>query len=767
MIFHKQKISLLITFSLLLGISSLMAENRNLTSGSLRGHVVDAVTNEELAGASVSVEGTTLGAATDAEGRFNITEIPVGIYRVRGSYLGYNTLLKTDIVIRSGQQTEIMLMMQPSPLNLPEVVITPSYFEERSAAPVSTQSFSNEEIRRAPGGNEDVVRAVSVLPGVVQAQAGRNDLVVRGGAPSENLYVIDHLEVPNINHFGTQGAGGGPLSFVNLDYVRDVDFSTGGFGVPYGDKLSSAMNIQLKEGRTDRFGGKATISASQFGLNADGPLGKNGSALFSVRRSYLDFFFKSAGFSFVPEYWDFLGKTTHRLSPHDELSVLAIGTVDDVRFFNDSPEKRFDNSRILGTSQDQYFSNIYWKHLFHGGFLTTSLGRTYTSFDYRQADSLLAPIFTSQSREGQTSLRSDVVWMFNRKTELSLGVQAKAARLKGSLYLASIQTSLGDSLASSRDWDAMAFKSAAYVQASHPLSPRFRLTAGLRLDFFDRISKQTALAPRFSANYQLTNNTSLNLSAGSYYQAPSYIWLMSNGANRGLAFLRADQAVLGIEQLLRPDMRVRVEGYMKSYRDYPASVTRPYLVLSNTGGGFGGSEEGFSSFGFDPLVSKGKGFSRGVELLIQKRFSDLCCYGITSASYTQTDFEALDGMSRPGLYDQRLIFNLSGGYIPNNKWEFSLKFRVGTGTPYTPFDSDGTQNIAAYASERLPTFHALDLRADRRWNFLRWNLITYLDIQNVYNHQNIQGYRWDERERKVVTDTDIGILPSLGISAEF
>ena len=190
-------------------------------------------------------------------------------------------------------------------------------------------------------------------------------------------------------------------------------------------------------------------------------------------------------------------------------------------------------------------------------------------------------------------------------------------------------------------------------------------------------------------------------------------------------------------------------------------------MLSNTGAGFGGSQEGFASFGFDPLVSDGRGQSRGIELLLQKRLSEIRCYGIMSLSYTETDFTGLDGVERPGLYDQRVIFNLSGGYKPNIKWEFSTKFRLGTGTPYTPLRSDGTRDVADYNSERLPLFHSWDIRADRHWNFNRWNLITYLDIQNIYNREAVQGYRWNEREQQIETDKGIGILPSIGISAEF
>jgi hypothetical protein len=752
----------------LFAVSSFAQTPASKGTGAIRGHVHDAVTQEPLLGANVVLLGTSFGKSTDEKGNFEILNLPPGTYRVQATTVGYEAQIKTDVVIASGKQTESLFALAPSAIELGEVIVKPDYFETSPTGPVSSQSLSNEEIRRIPGVQEDVARAIAVLPGVVQASQGRNDLIVRGGAPSENLYLIGNLEVPNINHFGTQGATGGPLSFVNLDFVRDVTFSTGGFGVRYGDRLSSVLKIELKEGRTDHIGGKATISATQFGLNTEGPLGDKGSFIFSARRSYLDFLFRLAGFGFVPEYWDFLGKATYRPSWRDEFSFLNIGALDDVRFYNDDADQRFDNSRVLGNEQRQYFSSISWQHLFRGGFLNTTLGRTFTRYRFEQSDSLLNPIFQSQSKEGETALRTDVTLLTKGGMEFTAGVKGSAVRLVGDMQLRPYETSFGDSLMiSSSSWNSTAFKSAAYSQIAVGMLERLRLTFGGRLDYFERIDEPAAIAPRMSAAVLLSRLTTLTLSVGRYHQAPSCIWIVSNEANRRLKHLRADQIVAGIERLLREDIRLRVEGYVKRYSQYPASVQRPYLVLANSGAGFGGSDEGFSSFGFDTLTSEGEGLSRGVELLMQKRFSHDCCYGILSLAYSKTDFTALDGIERPGLFNQRVIMNLSYGYKPNPKWEFSGKFRFGTGTPYTPYGSQGKQDVQVYNSRRLPEFHSLDVRVDRHWNFDRWNLITYVDIQNIYDRENVQSYRWNEREQKVEGSSGIGILPSIGVSAEF
>ena len=234
----------------------------NAETGLLTGSVVDQKTQEPLPVANVQVLGTALGASTDIDGKFRIASIPFGTIQVRVSLVGFEPVVLGDVVIRSGRPTELVVQLNQVPVGLEGVEVTASYFQKTPDLPTSVQRLSYEEIRRSPGGFEDVVRAISVLPGVAQAAPGRNDLVVRGGAPSENLFFLDDIEIPNINHFGTQGSTGGPLSFINLDFVREASFSTGGFGVRYGDRLSSVLDIDLRSARSDRIGGKATISAN-------------------------------------------------------------------------------------------------------------------------------------------------------------------------------------------------------------------------------------------------------------------------------------------------------------------------------------------------------------------------------------------------------------------------------------------------------------------------------------------------------------------------
>jgi hypothetical protein len=749
----------------LLFCGMLLAQESKRT-GTIVGTVVDRSTTEPLAGANVLLVGTTYGASTDGEGKFVVRGVPVGTYALRISILGYAPFTMSDIVVSTAKPTEIVVPLLEQNVLVDSVQVTASYFQNLPETPVSTFSQSNEEIRRLPGGLEDVVRAISILPGVAQVQAGRNDLIVRGGAPSENLFVVDHIEVPNINHFGTQGATGGPLSFINLDYVDGTTFATGGFGVQYGDKLSSVLTINLRDGRRDRLGGKATISASQFGLGLEGPIDESGSIIVSVRRSYLDFIFKAAGFGFVPEYWDFLVKGEYRLSQNDRLSVLGVAALDDVKFFNDTPKQRFDNSRVLGSSENQIVGGISWQHLLKNGLLRVSLGQSFVKYRYGQSDASLNPVFTSNSREYEATLRADLLFHVTRSTELSVGLMGKMPRFADELFLRPFVTSFGDSLSVEASYRTTAAKGAAYLQVSQTLGG-MRMTLGGRMDYFSLIEKNVAFSPRLALSLPLSGQISLNASVGRYYQAPSYIWLVANPLNRRLRFVGDNQYVLGVEMIVWPDTKASLEGYIKRYVDYPASLIRPYLVLANTGAGFGGSEDGYASFGLDPLVSKGSGLSRGVELLLQKKLSEIPCYGTFSLSYSVSEFSGLDGIDRPSSWDQRWIVNLGGGYLIDERWEVSAKFRYVTGRPYTPFNPDGTQDPARYNTVRVAPNHSLDVRVDRRWMFDTWTLITFLDIQNVYNRKPVDVPRFNAQSRQVERTESIGILPSIGVSAEF
>ncbi len=687
------------------------------------------------------------------------------MYRIRISSVGYLPVIKTDIVVNSIKPNRIDVELQEIPYQLDEVTVQDDYFSKSPLEKVSTTKFNYEEIRRSPGAFEDVVRALSVLPGVAQAAAGRNDLIIRGGAPYENLFLVDGIKIQNINHFGNQGSTGGPISYINLDFVKSTSFSAGGFPVNYGDKLSSVLSIKLKNGRSDRIGGKATISSSQFGLNLEGPIAKNSDFIFSIRRSYLDFIFKAAGFAFVPEYYDMISKVNIKLDSKNSLSFFIIGALDKVNFFNDTPEKRFDNSRTIGSDQKQYTLAGKYQKIFERGFLDISLSRNYVNYNSSQKDTLQIPVYTNLSTEIENSLKTDVTLKVSTENEINIGTELNLVEFNSDIYFPSKVTSFGDSLDTiNYNTNHNFFKWGGYLNYNSILTDKIIVNLGIRGDYFNGINTKYYFSPRLSLSYKLSDVSNINMSAGIYYQSPSYLWL-NNSKNKDLKNIKVNQYILGYESRLKEDILFKVEGFIKDYSNYPVSTLRPYLILANTGAGF--SDDNYTSLGLDPLQSSGKGLTKGVEFSLQKKLSDIPYYGIVSLTISNSDFTPLDGIERPGLYDQNVLFNISGGYKFSAEWEGSFKFRFASGSPYTPFGINGNQLVSDYNSRRLIPSHSLDLRIDKRWNFSTSVLIIYLDIQNIYNRRNTNSVRWDPRIMKVDESSSIGILPSLGISLEF
>ena len=772
-------------FCLLLSISAvpLRAQNR----GVIQGRVLDTASKRPLIGTNVIVVGANAGAATDLEGRFIIENLPVGTYVLQFSYLGYKSISKPDIVVRAAGPTTVNVELEEDVVEGGSVTVTLGYFEEEEQVAPSTIGLSQEEIRRFPGGFEDVVRTVSTLPGVaINMTAGRNDLLVRGGGPSENLYLINNIEVPNINHFGTPGFTGGSLSFVNLDFVEDVSFSTGGFGARYGDKMSSVVALTMRQDRPKGFETKATISATQYGIDAEAQLGGRGGFALSARKSYLDLIFKAAGLPFVPVYTDYNVLLNYELSPKDRIFLIGLSAVNNVDRNQSSLENRVFNAGVLDNTQYKGIGGLNYQRILPWGYVDLSLSVNLTRFSLSQIDENQEEYFSSDVDEWEYGIKLLHQWLTGKRLNILTGISSKFVRNNNqSVFADTIIDRNGNrvplvavGLPERISVDETVGKYAAFVEFDWIVGPLFQINAGLRADYYGFIDDSFYLAPRLSLKYRLDSKNSIRLSGGIYYQSPSYIWV-TNPLNSRLRALQNRMGVLGWDYLIREDLRLSVEGYYKRYSDLPTGTVpgvNDYVVLSNAGTSYGGREDDFQSFGFFELVSNGKGKSFGVEFLLQKKFSEIPLYGQLSLTLNKSEFEAGNGLAYPGIFDQRVILNVSGGYIFNEKWEVAAKFRLFSGVPYIPIYRPSenpvtpgvTQNLPEeYLSERLDLGHHMDIRVDRIFNFRTATLIVYVDIQNVYNYRVPMRPTYDFWTDEIVDRSEIAILPSVGMSLEF
>jgi hypothetical protein len=778
-------VALLIVFLFL--STTVFAEIYQSADGTIRGEVIDAQTKEPLAGVNVFVPGTSIGASTDLKGKFFIPDLPIGTYQLEISYVGYMIQKFTDIVVTHNKPAMVDIQLMEQIMESEKIVVTAGYFVEETMTQPSTIGLQREEIRRFPGGFEDVVRTVSTLPGVaINVSGGRNDLLVRGGGPSENLYVVQNIEVPNINHFGTQGTGSGSLSFINLDFVENVSFSTGGFTAEYGDKMSSTLALNMSRGRSDHIGGKLLVSATQYGFNLEGPLGQSGDFIFSTRQSYLDLIFKAAGLPFIPVYTDFNFLVHYDLSDRDKIFLLGLAAIDQVDRDLSSDENRIKNAGIMDNTQNQYISGLNYRRLLNKGYLDLTLGFNAYNYQFNQIDEFGEKYFDSKAKETEFSIKAQHFVGLSKTLGLLSGVSFKNVRVDNETVFADTiydrsgnrvpVQSLG--LTQYTNLIADGKKYAAFIKADWAVTPKLSMNFGFRLDYYSFLEKPAYLSPRFNLRYKLTNSFSLKGSLGIYYQSPSYVWMV-NDQNRELLALENNMAIIGIDYLIQDDLRMSVETFYKRYDNLPTGTlpdVNDYLVITNTGTGFGGREDDFQSFGYFQMVPNGTGIAYGFEWLLQKKFSRIPCYGQISFGYNKIEYTAGNGQIYPGQYDQRIIINIAGGYQFNEKWEISSKFRYYTGIPFTPVyrPSDnplnpGTiQNLPEqYLSERLDPEGIWDVRVDRYFNFSKWRLVIFLDIQNILNIKYQTRPTYDFWKDEVVTQNQIGILPSIGISAEY
>ena len=753
-------------------VSSLHAQ-QDPDHGMIIGRVSNAATHEPIVSANIVIYGSTMGASTNGMGEFSIQRVPPGTYEVMVSALGYASSTHRNVVVIASQNREIEFMLVEQSIPMNDVFTIGTLSLNAADVPLSTRWLSFKEIQNTAGGFDDIIRTVTIMPGVMQTRLDRNDLSVRGGAASENLFVVDDIEFANVNHFGTQGSGGGSVSFINLDFIENTTFSSGGFGVRYGDRLSSMLSVGIRDGREDMHRRKVMLSATEAGVNLEGPLSEQGSYLFSARRSFLDPLFRLYGFSFAPYYYDFLVKTNYRIGRYDKLEFLSIGAIDRNTLFNDTQQQRDQNNHTIFSDQTRITGGLIWHHGFDIGYMTLTGWHSYADIRYHQTGDRINPFFLNSSYEGETAVKGDATIQIFPSTECDLGVGIKTARLNSTLSVDSFNSGFIEAgeeiqvaalhLAS----DTSGYKMHGYVQLSQILDPLV-LACGLRWDYFSMIRQNSVVSPRVSARLQILPMTTLTLSVGRFYQSPSYIWIIGNSYNRALTFLATNQYVVGVEHYFRSDVKMSVEGYIKNYDHYPLSLTQPFMVMVNSGAEVQSINEAYETFGLDYLESSGTGQARGIEFFLQKQFSETPLYGRVSVSLSEARFTALDGVSRPSSTDQRWKVNLSAGYIYDENWEFNATFRYSSGIPYTPFTNHLFARLSSeYNTVRTDANHSLDIRANRRWVMTSWILNTYIDIQNIYNRKPSEPPYWDQQKSQVAEQNLLGVVPSIGISVEF
>lgn len=719
-------------------------------TGTIRGTVTDALTNAPIPFATIFVLNANKGATTDENGNFTLTELTPGLYDLRASFLGYRDATRFEIQVTNARPVFVEFQLEEQSEGLQEVVVKASAFKKTEESPLSLRTIGVAEIQRNPGANRDISKVVQTLPGVTTSASFRNDLIIRGGAPNENRFYLDDVEVPNINHFATQGSSGGPVGLINVNFIREVDFYSGAFPANRGNTLSSVFNFNQTDGRSDRTGATFMLGASDAGLTLDGPIGEKTTYLLSARRSYLQFLFRALELPFLPTYNDFQAKVKHKFDQKNELYFVGLGAIDQFELNTDAnktEEQQYLLDNLPVSPQWNYTNGLVYKHYGDHGYWTVVLSRNMLNNEAEKyfrndasTENNLVLRYRSQEIENKLRIENTL-----RTGSYKFNYGAGYERVKyNNRTFNRVFTSSGAQTVDYASEFSMG-KYALFGQLSRNYKgERLIVSLGFRLDgnsYSDEMNNPLKqFSPRFSLAYAFSDAVSFNFNTGRFFQLPPYTILgyqengtFINKANR-IGFIRADHVVAGLAWNTASNSRISLETYFKQYANYPF-LLRDSLTLANLGGDFG-------IIGNEPAVSRSAGRAYGLELLFQQRlFKGF--YGIASYTLGWSEFEDKNGNYVPSSWDARHIANLALGKKFGKNWEAGINWRFQSALPYTPF-SDASALVANWDVNargipdysRLNTLRAnasntLDLRIDKRWYFKRWSLNLYLDIENL------------------------------------
>jgi hypothetical protein len=741
-------------------------------SGSIAGTVLDRETRQPVAQASVTLEGLPLGAATDDEGRFTLRGVPPGSHRLRAWRLDYAPVIVPDVVVGPGREARVTIELAAEALPQGEVEVRARGFTRRKDQPASGFDMSYEEIRRSPGAIGDVFRLVQGLPGVLNSNDQRNDVVARGGSPSENLIRLDNVDVPNLSHFAAQGTTGGPISMLHNELVRDASFRAGGFPAMWGGRLSSVMDIRLREGNRERFESATDLTVAGFGQLFEGPLAGRGSWLLSLRTSYYDLVAEPFGITAIPYATSGQLKAVWNASPRDQLWLVNVSGTDHIAQDYDPGDEQDPFGLSYSSGGSRTVTGLNWQRLFGAGaWGTLVLSDAYARHRQDVFDPYLdgARIFHNRSGEGETVLRADLAGRA-RAAEWKTGAELRRLRADylmeqpfGVANPFTTDTTRREYVRIERTEDA--WQGAAYGQATRALGRLADLTLGARAERWGAIGA-TSFDPRAALVVHAGAAVDASVSYGLYHQQPALALVGAYDVNRDLAPMRCEHVVAGLAWTPASDVRVTLEAYRKRYSAYPVSPEFPAWSLANSG-------DQYSLVGLlMPLVSAGSGEARGLELYAQKQLTQ-GFYGQVSYGWSRSEHRALDGVLRRGGFDAPHAATLIAGWKRGAAWEFSTRFSWASGRPYTPalepFSSDQGRWVLDQSrlnAARTPAYARQDLRADRRFTVGRRNVTLWLEVQNVWDRTNRLQYIWDADAGTLGGIPQIGFLPVLGVNVQ-
>lgn len=735
-------------------------------TGNLSGAIVNLATKQPLQGASIVLTPAGNSSVTDSLGRYRITNIPVGAYTITASFVGFETESRFNIVITSGNENEVSFELRSQSSTLSEVVIRSNRRTARAGSletPLSVQRLTSEEIKANPGGNFDISRVVNALPGVAGSEGSvggyRNDIIIRGGGPGENVFYLDGIEIPVINHFATQGSGGGPTGILNVSFIEDVKLSASAFPAKYDNALSGVFEFKQKTGNTNHTQGNIRLSGTELAGTLDGPLNKKGNLTYlaSVRRSYLQLLFSMIDLPIRPNYWDFQYKISYRPNTKSTISFLGIGAIDQFGFGSiktPTQDKLYTLEQVPSIRQRSYAVGLSYRRSVNNGYVLMVLSRNaldnrIEKYDANDETNPLNLRYRNNATETENKFRLEVNKTING-WNYSYGGTAQWSQYAADNNIrrrAAVGSQPEDRFVYSSDIGFAHF--GAFVQTGKKLfDDRLGVSVGVRSDInaftINGTNPSKALSPRIAISYLLGDKWTINASAGKYAKLPPYSVLgfrnnYGEFVNKINNYITTTHYVTGVEFLPKATTRFTVEAFYKNYDHVPVTVSDG-ISINNLGADYG-------VVGNEPVVPTGSGEAYGIELFAQQKLTNRF-FGLFSYTFFYSKFSNANGKLVPSAWDNRNLVSITFGYKFKKNWELGLKYRYQGRAPYTPFDlaesqrnfltqGQGLLDYSRFNTQRLHAFSASDMRIDKKWNFRKSTFDLFLDVSNWWAAKSV------------------------------
>lgn len=754
----------------------------------IRGQIVDQISKSPLIGASVSVLGfePAKGAVTDLDGYFTISEVPLGTYTLRVSYIGYSDRLLPEIQVNSGKETVLQVTLEESISEIQEFVVTASEKDRtvNEMIGVSGRTFSVEETRKYAAAINDPARMASSFSGVVSTDDGNNNISIRGNSPNGLLWRMEGIDIPNPNHFAFPGSAGGGISILSSQLLDNSDFITGAFPAEYGNALGGVFDLNLRKGNNQKR--EYTIQAGFLGTDValEGPFSENyrGSYLVNYRYSTLSLLGKIGvplG-DYVTNFQDLSFNFYLPTGKKSSVSVFGFGGKSDQNKDAelDATEWDFEEDRYntnffsnTGAVGVKYNLNVNSKHFLQATVLAsgTELGDAYDFVDDE---------YIPEERFYQRLSNSKITWNMVLNSKLSSRASLRSGfyfnQLSYNQYNRAYDQDL-DQVVKHVDSKGNSQNVQAFSQLNYKASERLSLNMGLHyLQFM--LNNSNSLEPRFSANYQLDEKQRLSFGYGLHSQVQTLGTYFAEQEvdgnitlpNKDLGLSKSHHLVLGYDRSLNPYLRFKVETYYQHLYQIPIKEgeTETYSILNQQW-----------TLMTDPLVNKGFGKNYGLEVTLEQ-FTNKGMYFLFTGSIYNSLYKTEQNVWRDTRYNGNYNFTFTGGkefqWKNNRVFGVNVRMNYGGGQRITPIDLAASiekgeavyQENHAYEVQN-PAYFRTDLRISLKKNKLKSTRTWSLDLQNATNRKNVYGTYFEPMSNEIETVYLTPLIPVLNYRIEF